>query len=273
MLLKDSVILEDALKIISNYTNLKSVKKALYNSYILQLKENDTFDPTLINAFCHNIEDPNILVKLLRLKFEYSTTHNSYINGLGPLILFLKNHYTEKQLYRLFRRDLTGNSYFLFRDMVHDFYDNQVVIVEKFKKTSCKVKSLHDEFVRCLREQRFISMQDEKLSYRREEVACCVTINKYCICLPQTAQELFMWGEDLNNCMAGYLEEVLNKETIIYGVFRDNFLVFAVEIEDNIIVQASGKYNSKLTQEQTALLDNWFKIYLVKNEQKVQQVA
>ena len=58
-----------------------------------------------------------------------------------------------------------------------------------------------------------------------------------------------------------------------YFLFRDNFLVFAVEIEDNIIVQASGKYNTKLTQEQTILLDDWFKIYLTINEQKVEQVA
>jgi len=157
--------------------------------------------------------------------------------------------------------------------LVNDFYNNTSVIVGKFKKVSCKVKSLHDEFIRCLREERFMTMQDEKISYSREELHHCIKINNYNVQLPQNARELFIWGEDLNNCIAGYFDEVLNKETIIYGVFRDTTLMFAVEIEDHMIVQASGKYNADLTEEENVVLDTWFKAYLIENEKKEEKIA
>jgi len=98
MLIGDNITVTTALEIISNYTRAKSVKKAIYKNYCTQIDDTDMFDPIPINALCHHIEDVNILVKFLALKFEYSTTQSDYVNGLGSVLQFLKRYYTEKQI-------------------------------------------------------------------------------------------------------------------------------------------------------------------------------
>jgi hypothetical protein len=61
--------------------------------------------------------------------------------------------------------------------------------------------------------------------------------------------------------MAGYFDDIKDKESIIYGFFQDNVLSFAVEIYHNTIIQASEKYNAKLSIENKNTLDKWFVQY------------
>ena len=43
--------------------------------------------------------------------------------------------------------------------------------------------------------------------------------------------------------------------------FENKRLIFAVELQNNRIIQASQKYNQPLNQKQQAILDDWYKIH------------
>jgi len=100
----------------------------------------------------------------------------------------------------------------------------------------------------------------------------CIVANTYQVKLPKTRKELLDWADELHNCMAGYFKMIQNHETIIYCFFQEGILVFAVEICDNAVVQASGKYNADLTFEQKQVLTKWFEMFQ-KNKQMIADVA
>jgi hypothetical protein len=252
------VYINSALELISNYQKTKSVKKAIYQNYVSQLDDSGRFDSTFIEVFSKTIKDTNILVKLLSLKLVYSKHSNIDKKDLEEIICFLKCHYTEKQLLRLFSSEEFASNKYLFIDTVSEFSFNKDLLHNKFKKVSCKVHSLHDEFVRCSKEERYKHIINQKLDYTKDENDVCIQTGNYQIKLPKTGKELYEWADRLHNCMAGYFDIIKEKESIIYGFFQENILSFAVEISDNSIIQASGKYNADLTIENKKILAKWF---------------
>jgi len=73
--------------------------------------------------------------------------------------------------------------------------------------------------------------------------------------------------------MAGYFEMIKIHETIIYCFFQEGILAFAVEISDDEVVQASGKYNANLTIEENETLTKWFALFFQKDTQMIANVA
>jgi len=270
---KKEVHINDALKFISNNPRAKTVKKAVYQNYIKQLDDNGRFDSTFVEAFSNHIKDVNILSKLLQLKFEHSVYNNIHKDELNEIIVFLKQHYSEKQLLKFFSSNVFNSNHYLFRDAVNEFLYDKDVIENRFRKVPCNIQALHDELVRCSREEGYKDIIDQKLSYSKEDMKPCIEADTYQVKLPKTGKELLDWANKLHNCMAGYFEMIKNHETIIYCFFQENILVFAVEICDNEVVQASGKYNATLTIEENKILTKWFELFFKKNTQKIANVA
>jgi hypothetical protein len=54
---------------------------------------------------------------------------------------------------------------------------------------------------------------------------------------------------------------------MIYGFFKDEKLIFAVEISqfDYSIRQARGKYNIKLNSQEKEVLDEWYEMFFSKS--------
>ena len=75
--------------------------------------------------------------------------------------------------------------------------------------------------------------------------------------LPLSRATLYEWSQYLHNCMYGYCNAIHKSDTIIYGVFRDNVLLYAIEIRNHKIVQALGKYNGHIENEDRGLIDRW----------------
>ena len=270
---KKEVNINDALELISSHPKAKSIKKAVYRNYLEQLDDNGRFDSTFIEAFNSNIQDINILTKLLQLKLEYSIYSNIDKEGLGDIIVFLKQHYSEKQLLKFFSSKEFSSNHYLFCDAVSEFLYHKDVIENKFRKVPCKVQALHDEFVRCSKEERHKNMINQRLSYSKEDMKPCIELNTYQVKLPKSGKELFDWADELHNCMAGYFEMIKNHGTIIYCFFQEDILVFAVEICDNEVVQESGKYNADLTIKQNKALTKWFELFFREDKQVIVNVA
>ena len=137
----------------------------------------------------------------------------------------------------------------------------------------CNIQALHDELVRCSREEGYKDIIDQKLSYSKEDMKPCIEADTYQVKLPKNGKELLDWANKLHNCMAGYFEMIKNHETIIYCFFQENILIFAVEICDYEVVQTSGKYNATLTIEENKILTKWFELFFQKNTQMIANVA
>ncbi len=255
----ESIGIEDALQQIINYRNEKSIKVALYKNYLTQLSKHGRFFSSFIEVFSNTIQDVNLVVSFLKIDFEYELLqYRLDIENLGFFLHFLKNHYTEKQILRLFTRDDFSFNISIFRDTINEINYDRHTILSKFKKVPCKVKALHDEFVRCAKEKRYEHMHHRKLRYSKELVKPCKKIDEYEVRLPTTGQELYDWADELGNCMAGYYDYIIKNQTTIYGFFMDHTLAFAVEIIDNELIEASGKYNANLLVGEQDVLVKWY---------------
>lgn len=255
--------LNSALMKISSFPKSKLIKKSIYQNYINQLDDNSKYNPTFIEVFTNSFEDINILAKLLQLSVIYSTDNNTSKDGLNALLHLLKQHYKEKQILNFFNSIESHWNEYLFRDTMNEFYFAQEIIQDTFKKVSCSIESIHDEFVRCSQAERFNLMLNQTLEYTSDELKTCMKIKKYEVKLPHTGKELFVWSERLHNCLSGYFEAIKNKETMVYGFFKEDTLVFAAEIENQTIIQASAKYNNGLTDEQQDILTKWYTRFLI----------
>ncbi len=253
--------IEDALAYIINYRKEKSVKKALYENYARQLEESSEFNSFLIQAFSKNIEDANLVVTFLKYNFDYPKESGIHADELDLFIKFLKQHYSEKQILKFFM-DYDGDTQeYLFRDIVSDLAFNFEAIDGGFKKTACKMRDVHDEFVRCVSEERYKHIYKKSLFYPKKELKPCVSTGSYSVRLPHSGKELFEWAEELHNCMSGYFDWIARGETIIYGFFQNGTLLFAVEIQNGRMVQYSAKRNAKLNEDELKLLEKWYGIY------------
>ncbi|MDQ7060868.1 MAG: hypothetical protein Q9M43_06900 [Sulfurimonas sp.] len=61
------------------------------------------------------------------------------------------------------------------------------------------------------------------------------------------------------NCMFGYVNTIKSGRSIIYGVFRDNELLYAVELRAMQIAQALGKFNKKIDELDMNIIKKWHK--------------
>jgi hypothetical protein len=128
---------------------------------------------------------------------------------------------------------------------------------EYFIKVKLTSKSLHDELVRIYH---LISCElENKEEFEYDDI--WLHAEKYFkgleFKLPQSVKELSLWAKLLSNCMFGYSKDIHQKRSIIYGIFRDTELLYAVEVKDMKIVQARGKLNNKVADEEMAIIMQW----------------
>jgi len=148
---------------------------------------------------------------------------------------------------------------YLFKDMLSEFIVMQDIVDDFFQKVACKPVTLHNEFVQRASQKRYQYISQKTFSYTDEELKHCKQVENYQVLVPLTGQQLVAWAEYLRNCMVGYFDLINQHETTIYCFFKNNNLQFAVEISDEQIIQASGKYNRELTDEENLVLQKWFK--------------
>lgn len=257
ILQKNILDINEALLLIAHFPKEKSVKKALYKNYLFQINEYGVFHWVFINVICSFIKDVNILVQFLELEIDYSKHEYMSYYSIHEFVLFLKEYYSEQQLLRFFSSDSFKNNDILFADAIEEFNDNNYLIKENFQKVTCNVKNIHDEFIRCTKIARYNEIYNQELHYPEKILQKCTIYDDYVIKLPKDGKELFTWAEILHNCMASYFENIKNKNSIIYGFFQNDILKFAVEISNNEIIQASGKYNIGLKKDEMEVVEIW----------------
>lgn len=253
----------EALASVANYRKEKSIKRAVFKDYTNQLIHKKKYYPQLVFLFSKYIDDSNLVVKLINLSFTDDFMQKINYSILVEVIIFLKKHYSEQQVYKLFVQIalLDVESSFFYDDMIKEFAYSPEDINNNFTKVACKLEALHDEFVRCTNHGRYVQSYNTKLYYTEKEKSSCEQIEQYMIKLPYTGDELAAWANRLKNCMFGYVDLIARGMTKIYGFFIDDKIMFAVEISNNMIIQARGVSNRTLSADESKILDTWFHKY------------
>ena len=261
------------LDFIANHRKEKSVKKALYTSYKHAINTKQ-YNPHSDFIFSRTIDDPNLLVKLLSMDIAVKQnifTDNNYLEGM-ELINFLKKHYTEKQICRLFVHDLQNNKQQkqYWEDILRMIQrDNAFVELERhFIKTKLSIVPLHDEIVRALHIAEFAYRENAVFVYEEQLISTQSVYTDLDFQLPTSVEELSLWSRLLHNCMFAYTESIQNGSCIIYGVFKEEKLLYAIELNEGKIVQAKAIYNQSVSQEDMKKIKAWHQQYIEFFEQQ-----
>jgi hypothetical protein len=95
------------------------------------------------------------------------------------------------------------------------------------------------------------------LIYQKYQDEAQMSISDLRFVLPTDTLELSQWAKKLHNCMFGYVNSIKSGISIIYGVFKNDEILYAVEIRSMQIVQALGKFNNKIGSEDMEIIKKW----------------
>lgn len=262
--------IKDALNYILNHRTEKSLIKAVYANYETQARSKLKYRFLYVHCICKYINDPNIASRMVDFKLldEDPDTHFSFA-GIEKLFEYLVQNYTQKQIEQLIE-GFSKNNIYLFFDVLEMFLEFDDAMLQNIEKIKPRFDLFHDAIAqhhRLLVHQKLLEINFE---YSTDEYKGCVEVAPYIVRLPQNGLELYEWSSDLQNCLSGYAQWILHKETTVYGFFHENKLEIAVEIRNNSIIQASSKYNAKLSKEDTYLIHGWFREYIFKEVNEIE---
>jgi len=251
----------DALNYILNNRKEKSLKKAIFENYQEQMIGKSYY---FIYPYCITkyIKDTNIAKRLLDLDFNKYFKEIINHHSLEYFLEYLTKHFSDKQILNLFKSYLK-QELFWFVDTLELFAELDDNMRENFEKIHCKYDILHDEIVEYHRLAVEHRLLDIKFNYMQNQIDACVQIEQFEVKLPIDGVDLYNWSNILNNCLAGYGEIINSYYTTVYGFFKNDKLVFAVEIQNNKLVQARSKYNQDLAQEDKAVLIKWYEEFIL----------
>jgi hypothetical protein len=191
------------------------------------------------------------------LKFEEEFLGNRSYMGTEKLFAYLAQAYTQRQI-ELLINDFSKNNVYLFFDTLEMFSQFEDGMLQEIEKVKPKCYEFHDAVVRYHRIAVAQKLLHTSFEYSIQQKRGCVKKEPYSVQLPQNGRELYEWSQTLQNCLSGYAKRIKNRDTTVYGFFKDDVLQIAVEINSNQIVQANSKYNQQPSSEDTELINAWF---------------
>ena len=243
----------------------KSLKKSLFHTYKKALKLTGYY-PYSDYIFARSIEDENFLSKLLSI-YPAVKQHifiDETFRQAIEFMAFLKCYYSEKQICKLFLSEMQNESGKIsalthWRDTLRliQAADSFDYLNQYFSKVKLTTKNLHDEITRVSHLAAFDRGENSRLIYQKYQDEAQMSVNDLRFVLPTDTLELSQWAKKLHNCMFGYVNSIKNGISIIYGVFKNDEILYAVEIRSMQIVQALGKFNNKIGSEDMEIIKKW----------------
>jgi len=253
------------------HTHPKSVKKAIYKSFKTFDEKSIKFDYIILNTFF----DHNYTTTLLSFPNSHKKLYieDFYIDDYVKAVDYLKNIYSEKQIFNLFKSSIKSRELFdNFKDslrMVGYILDRETYvfaqnvteesIIDELKMRRVNIKNLHAKLI-------YISNYNiVKKDYTNTEpfeideyLKMEVVQDKLSFKVAKTPQDLAFWGSILHNCLSSYAKAMYQKRSIIFSVSSNSTLLYAIEIRGGKISQALGKYNREICEEDMLIINQWF---------------
>lgn len=253
--------------------NEKSILRTIYQQYSMFSRKEREIYVCYIEVIIYNFKDSNLVCRLLDMTHTLSKStmyfFARYRMRFEEVIALLKSYnYTENQITHFLGK--IDHDY-MFEDLMVELdYIRENKILD-FRKVPCNIKALHDEAIRCTKGYRRKNLNETKLEYTESQIEPCTLVKDYNIKLPNNNLELFDWADNLHNCMASYSDMIRQSLTLIYGFFKNEILIFAVEIKQGELIQASAKYNRGLNVDEKNVLDTWLQKFfpiMLNNQEK-----
>jgi len=256
------------------YTHPKSVKKVLFKNSATIQQDAPIFDYIILSTF----RDPNYVVRLLsfpsahkELYVEYSTVERTV-----AVLQFLKNVYSEKQLYNLFKESIaTREAFDHFKDswsMIERILDREnYLLAEDVRDEVCTTLNIRRVNITTVHERLiYISNYIVKKDTIKNDpflidayLPMEVEVEHLHFRVAKAPQDLSYWGDLLHNCLSGYSNAMYSNKSIIFGVFSATELLYAIEIKYHEIKQALGKYNRAIGEKDKMIIYQWFDEYYI----------
>jgi len=257
---------------IGNHIKKKSIRRGLYISHESSMKLCGFYTPYSDYIFSRSIENVDLLVKLYTLDpfIKHELFSNETFATGTDFIEFLKKYYSSNQITEFFITHIQDKTHYKTR--LQEWKDTLVMLedelcIEKleeyFNKQKLTTKALHDEIINIYHTLTYKLDNKENFVYDPLHVKAEGKFKNLKFILPKTTQELHLWSKKLNNCMFGYTRSIHAKNSIIYGVFKEQSLLYAVELKNNQIVQAKGYSNNNIGDEDMSIVREWGQYVLI----------
>lgn len=210
------------------------------------------------NAYylAYNLEyislDKNDINRLLFSMCGTESIYNILLNEYGynakSLLLYVDSLKTYEAL--------TDVSY-----TIHELYDYAKMmktISTKYNKYPRNFLTTHQ--IACRNYDRLKMEFSEKLFKQRINRKYECTFGKFKFFYPDSTQEIKDEACQQNNCVASYIDRVINGEChILFLRLKDNpdKSLVTIEVRNNKIVQAKGRFNRDVTEEEQKVIDLW----------------
>lgn len=251
----------------------KAIKKNYFEQYkkIHILKSRILYDPSADYCFIRSFQDVNFIQSLVKTPYniKQKCINVSNLKNVLNLIQNLKIFYSEKKIVSMFlalfasmpKSSLALNHY---NDLLRVYAMHNASYILKNKKLS--IFQLHDELVEIYN---FMCSKDiecdfkiTRFNYSQKQNEACV---QHCVLtfkLPKTDFELQYWGKELHNCIGLYSQKIHHSTSLIYGVFIEEKLQYAINVSHNFshVLEAKAKYNKVISTQHLKLIDEWLKI-------------
>lgn len=259
-----------------------------------------TLDKEILNAY-NNI--PNLYYVLLNMEFNSITqqdieklliTYGTYFNRkeddyyYGSKTLYIKflvenYNYNIKSLLTYLDNLMTYEAIENFCELCNEFYDYVKMsskISPKFEKYPRYFLSTHK--ITCRNYNRLKEYFDEQDFAKHIDTDLEYKINNYKFIYPKTTKEIKDEAVQQANCVASYIQRVIDGKCHIMFLRQQNKTLpkeeqynkslVTLEIRDYKVVQARGKFNRIVTNEEQNMIDQ-FNIYLtkLKNERELKE--
>jgi len=145
----------------------------------------------------------------------------------------------------------------LWLDMLASIPWYKQAIKSYFVKVTLSIKNLHDEIIRCTFYEENSTLNSVEFLYEPKYEQACILMDDLEFKLPPSYTVLHQWATTLHNCIAGYTYDIQNRQSTIFGVFKDDKLCYVVEVYDDEIQEMSGKYNADVSEDDQPKIKRW----------------
>lgn len=153
---------------------------------------------------------------------------------------------------------------------LYDYARMMKQISEKFDKYPRNFLTTHK--IACRNYNRMKKEFSEDLFKKRINKDYEFTYKNYTFIYPNSTQEIKDEATQQNNCVASYIDRVIDGECdILFMRDKDDLdkSLVTIEVRNNRIVQARGKFNRMVTKEEQEVIDKWNNKYNKNNEREV----
>lgn len=217
--------------------------------------------PNEINSLM-GMEFNSISKKDILMVLQDSVIRNKTWLGESNIMLLIKEyHYKIQSLFTYFDNLITYEALEGLNNTINEFYDYVRMMSEISHKYEKYPKNL-------LTTHKIATRNYNRLKTKFEEEAFENAIDKsmeysygdYIFIYPETTQEIKNEAAQQNNCVASYIQRVIDgKCHILFMRKKDNKekSLVTIEVRDNKIVQCKGKFNRDCTEKEMTAINKW----------------